>query len=68
LRLCADDDRATAARLGRNPGLEYALKLQQRFPQIALYKPIFPDNAPMSLSDINDVKSYWDMQGEGGEV
>ncbi len=58
INLCADDDRKTAVKIGRNPGIEHALKVQQAHPQIALYKPLFPADAPDSLSDVNDVANY----------
>ena len=61
LKLCADDDRATAAKPhmnGKNPGLYYAQEVQKRHPQIALYKPMFPPDAPQGLSDVNDLVNY----------
>lgn len=58
LKLCADDDRATAEKIGKNPGLFYAEQVQKRHPQIALYKPLFPPGAPQGLSDVNDLVNY----------
>ncbi len=58
LKLCADDDRATAEKIGKNVGLSYAEQVQKRHPQIALYKPLFPPDAPKGLSDVNDLVNY----------
>ena len=61
LKLCADDDAATAAKKhmnGKNPGLFYAKQVQKKHPQIALYKPLFPPDAPEGLSDVNDLVLY----------
>ncbi|OQX03955.1 MAG: hypothetical protein BWK73_37770 [Thiothrix lacustris] len=63
LKLCADDDRATLAKTGKNPGIEYAVKLQRRYPTIALYKPLFPPGSPEGLSDINDLINWQRNQG-----
>lgn len=65
LRLCADDDRATQAKHKdkRNPGLDYAKKVQEKHPQISLYKPIFPPDAPQGLSDVNDLLNWQRKQG-----
>ncbi|MEZ5534396.1 MAG: toprim domain-containing protein [Thiolinea sp.] len=63
VKLCADDDRATAEKIGKNPGIEYAKAVQQRHPQIALYKPLFPPDAPQGLSDVNDLVMYERQRG-----
>lgn len=58
IKLCADDDRKTQEKTGKNTGIEYAKRLQQRYPDIALYKPIFPQGAPEGLSDVNDLINW----------
>lgn len=61
LKLCADDDRATAAKphmKGKNPGLHYAEQVQKRHPRVAIFKPLFPPDAPQGLSDVNDLVNY----------
>lgn len=58
IKLCADDDRETEAKTGKNPGIEYAVKLQQKYPTIALYKPLFPPGSPDGLSDVNDLINW----------
>jgi putative DNA primase/helicase len=66
--LLADDDRATAAKphmKGKNPGIEYAKQVQQRHPQIALYRPLFPPGAPEGLSDVNDLVLYENQKAKG---
>ena len=65
LKLCADDDRATQQRTGKNAGIEYAKRLQSRYPEIALYKPIFPTDAPEGLSDVNDLVNWQRKHGGG---
>lgn len=66
IKVCCDDDKATEAKTGKNPGIEYARKLQQKYPTIALYKPLFPPGAPDGLSDINDLILYQRNQGRAG--
>ena len=58
IRLCADDDRKTLAKTGKNPGIEYAQQVQKKHPQISLYKPIFESGAPINLSDVNDAVNW----------
>ncbi len=58
IKLCCDDDRKTERKTGTNPGLTYARKAQQACPQISLYKPLFPPDAPQGLSDVNDLVNY----------
>lgn len=65
IKLCADDDRATQQRTGKNAGIEYAKRLQSRYPEIALYKPIFPPDAPHGLSDVNDLVNWQRKHGGG---
>ena len=65
IKLCADDDRATQQRTGKNAGIDYAKRLQQRYPEIALYKPIFPTDAPEGLSDVNDLVNWQRKHGGG---
>lgn len=62
LKLCCDDDRQTAQKIGRNIGLDYGLRVQQKYPQLALYKPIFPVGCPEGLSDINDLLNWQRQQ------
>jgi putative DNA primase/helicase len=62
LKLCCDDDRQTAQKIGRNVGVDYGLKVQQRYPQLALYKPIFPVGCPDGLSDVNDLVNWQRQQ------
>ncbi len=66
IKLCADDDRATLAKTGTNPGIEYAVKLQQKYPAIGLYKPLFPPGSPEGLSDVNDLINWQRSQGRAG--
>ncbi len=61
-----NSDRATAEKIGKNVGLSYAEQVQKRHPQIALYKPLFPPDAPKGLSDVNDLVNYErGLQGQG---
>ena len=68
-KLCADDDRETALKphmKGKNPGIVAAEAVQKRHPQIALYKPLFPPDAPEGLSDVNDLVLYTNRQNQKG--
>ena len=68
VKLCCDDDRKTAQKIGRNVGIDYGLKVQQKYPQFALYKPLFPAGCPDGLSDINDLVNWQRQQTTKGAL
>ena len=51
LTVCADNDRKTPG----NPGLTKAREVAATLPGVGLIVPEFPDSAPLTLSDFNDL-------------
>lgn len=64
LVIVADDDRATAKKTGHNTGLEKALAVAAQYQAVTVVVPDFPINAPIELSDINDLV-VWRNQHRG---
>lgn len=64
LVIVADDDRATAKKTGHNTGLEKALAVAAQYHAVTVVVPDFPINAPIELSDINDLV-VWRNQHRG---
>lgn len=64
LTIVADDDRATAKKTGHNTGLEKALAVAAQYQAVTVVVPDFPINAPIELSDINDLV-VWRNQHRG---
>lgn len=58
ITLIADDDRKTEREKGINPGVSKALAVAAKYPSIAVVVPEFPADAPLELSDINDLMTY----------
>jgi putative DNA primase/helicase len=54
LTVCADNDRKTP----HNVGLTKARELVATLPKVGLIVPEFPDNAPLNLSDFNDLTVF----------
>lgn len=65
LVIVADDDRKTAKLKGKNTGIEKALAVAAQYPAVSVVVPDFPINAPLELSDINDLVSWRNAQ-QGG--
>lgn len=65
LIVVADDDRKTERFQGKNTGIERALAVAAQYPAVSVVVPDFPINAPLELSDINDLVS-WRNQQQGG--
>ncbi len=65
ITLVADDDKDTATRTGTNTGLEKALAVAAQYPAVSVVVPDFPINAPIELSDVNDLV-MWRNQQQGG--
>ena len=65
LVIVADDDRKTERFKGKNVGIEKALAVAAQYPAVSVVVPDFPINAPLELSDVNDLVS-WRNQQQGG--
>ena len=63
LTIVADDDRKTERLQGKNTGIEKALAVAAQYPAVSVVVPDFPINAPIELSDINDLVSWRNQQG-----
>lgn len=63
--IMADDDRLKASEGKPNTGLEKANTVNQQFPQIQIIKPNFPPDAPLNLSDFNDLVLFKRNQNKG---
>lgn len=63
--IMADDDRLKASKEKPNTGLEKANAVNQQFPQIQVIKPNFPPDAPLNLSDFNDLVLFKRNQNTG---
>lgn len=57
ITIVADDDRATEQRTGRNPGL-MAARVAAEAVGARIVAPDWPEDAPLSLSDINDLHCW----------
>ena len=65
LVIVADDDRKTERSRGKNVGIEKAMAAAAQYPGVSVVVPDFPINAPIELSDVNDLVS-WRAQQQGG--
>jgi len=65
LVIVADDDRKTERFRGKNTGIEKALAVAAQYPAVSVVVPDFPVNAPLELSDINDLVSWRNQQKRG---
>lgn len=62
ITIIADDDRRTEREKGINPGVSKALEVAAKYPGVSVVVPEFPDDAPLELSDINDLMNYQKQQ------
>jgi putative DNA primase/helicase len=63
LVIVADDDRKTAQSKGKNVGIEKALEAAAKHQGVSVVVPDFPLNAPLELSDVNDLVSWRNQAG-----
>lgn len=61
--IVADNDRQTEQATGKNPGLSAANATAAAFIGVSVVKPEFPDNAPIELSDMNDLRNWLNQGG-----
>ncbi|QLQ33936.1 MAG: toprim domain-containing protein [Candidatus Thiothrix singaporensis] len=54
ITICADNDRKTPG----NPGITKAAEVAEKVPGVSVAVPQFPADAPITLSDINDLMVY----------
>ncbi|OQX04486.1 MAG: hypothetical protein BWK73_36055 [Thiothrix lacustris] len=63
LVIVADDDRKTAQTKGKNVGIEKALEAAAKHHGVSVVVPDFPLNAPLELSDVNDLVAWRNQSG-----
>lgn len=63
IEIIADNDRKTERTLKVNVGLAKAKAVADKHPQVIIKYPTFPDDAPIELSDVNDLVN-WQQQQE----
>lgn len=64
IELIPDNDRKNERDIGVNTGIVKAEAVAKKYPNIIVRVPTFPDDAPIELSDVNDLVN-WQQSREG---